>query len=407
MKGKKQKEPVGFNPAEIFAALALLEKERGIPQSFMMEKIVQALTTAYKRDHADVENVIVDVDEAHQNLKMFVQKNVVEEEDYVDPANEMPIEEAKRLSAKYEVGDIVNIPVDTVEFGRIAAGNGKQVIIQGLREAERGQVYDEFNSKQHEILTGVVTRVDPRNGNVSLRIGTGTDSTEALLMAGEQVPGEDLTEGMHVKVYVVEVRRSTRGPQVLISRTHPGLVKRLFESEVAEVRDGTVEIKAIAREAGSRSKIAVMSNDPNVDPVGACVGLNGSRVNSIVNELRGEKIDIINWDENPAYLIENALSPAKVICVVADEEEREAQVIVPDYQLSLAIGKEGQNARLAARLTGFKIDIKSETQAREMGLFEQMGLQYGDAPEDTYEEEIQDDYQDYDSEAGQEDADQQ
>ena len=196
MKGKKQKEPVGFNPAEIFAALALLEKERGIPQSFMMEKIVQALTTAYKRDHADVENVIVDVDEEHQNLKMFVQKNVVEEEDYVDPANEMPIEEAKKLSAKYEVGDIVNIPVDTVEFGRIAAGNGKQVIIQGLREAERGMVYDEFNSKQHEILTGVVTRIDPRNGNVSLRIGTGTDSTEALLMAGEQVPGEELTEGM-------------------------------------------------------------------------------------------------------------------------------------------------------------------------------------------------------------------
>ena len=275
MKGKKQKEPVGFNPAEIFAALALLEKERGIPQSFMMEKIVQALTTAYKRDHADVENVIVDVDEEHQNLKMFVQKNVVEEEDYVDPANEMPIEEAKKLSAKYEVGDIVNIPVDTVEFGRIAAGNGKQVIIQGLREAERGMVYDEFNSKQHEILTGVVTRIDPRNGNVSLRIGTGTDSTEALLMAGEQVPGEELTEGMHVKVYVVEVRRSTRGPQVLISRTHPGLVKRLFELEVPEIYDGTVEVKSIAREAGSRTKMAVWSNDENVDPIGGLRGPQG------------------------------------------------------------------------------------------------------------------------------------
>ena len=237
MKGKKQKEPVGFNPAEIFAALALLEKERGIPQSFMMEKIIQALTTAYKRDHVDVENVIVDVDEAHQDLKMFVQKNVVEEEDYVDPANEMTVEEAKKLSAKYEIGDIVNIPVDTVEFGRIAAGNGKQVIIQGLREAERGMVYDEFNSKQHEILTGVVTRIDPRTGSVSLRIGTGAESTEALLMSGEQVPGEELTEGMHVKVYVVEVRRSTRGPQVLISRTHPGLVKRLFELEVPEIYD--------------------------------------------------------------------------------------------------------------------------------------------------------------------------
>ena len=361
MKGKKQKEPVGFNPAEIFAALALLEKERGIPQSFMMEKIVQALTTAYKRDHADVENVIVDVDEAHQNLKMFVQKNVVEEEDYVDPANEMPIEEAKGLSAKYEVGDIVNIPVDTVEFGRIAAGNGKQVIIQGLREAERGQVYDEFNSKQHEILTGVVTRVDPRNGNVSLRIGTGTDSTEALLMAGEQVPGEDLTEGMHVKVYVVEVRRSTRGPQVLISRTHPGLVKRLFELEVPEIYDGTVEVKSIAREAGSRTKMAVWSNDENVDPIGACVGPKGQRVGSIVEELRGEKIDIVKYSEDPAQFIAAALAPADVVDVWMADEGKACRVIVPDDQLSLAIGKEGQNARLAARLTGYKIDIKPES----------------------------------------------
>ena len=361
MKGKKQKEPVGFNPAEIFAALALLEKERGIPQSFMMEKIVQALTTAYKRDHADVENVIVDVDEAHQNLKMFVQKNVVEEEDYVDPVNEMPIEEAKRLSAKYEVGDIVNIPVDTVEFGRIAAGNGKQVIIQGLREAERGQVYDEFNSKQHEILTGVVTRVDPRNGNVSLRIGTGTDSTEALLMAGEQVPGEDLTEGMHVKVYVVEVRRSTRGPQVLISRTHPGLVKRLFELEVPEIYDGTVEVKSIAREAGSRTKMAVWSNDENVDPIGACVGPKGQRVGSIVEELRGEKIDIVKYSEDPAQFIAAALAPADVVDVWMADEGKACRVIVPDDQLSLAIGKEGQNARLAARLTGYKIDIKPES----------------------------------------------
>ena len=361
MKGKKQKEPVGFNPAEIFAALALLEKERGIPQSFMMEKIVQALTTAYKRDHADVENVIVDVDEAHQNLKMFVQKNVVEEEDYVDPANEMPLAEAKHLSAKYEIGDIVNIPVDNVEFGRIAAGNGKQVIIQGLREAERGQVYDEFNSKQHEILTGVVTRVDPRNGNVSLRIGTGTDSTEALLMAGEQVPGEDLTEGMHVKVYVVEVRRSTRGPQVLISRTHPGLVKRLFELEVPEIYDGTVEVKSIAREAGSRTKMAVWSNDENVDPIGACVGTRGARVNAIVEELNGEKVDIIKYSEDPAEFISAALSPADVIDVRCNPEEKTCRVIVPDDQLSLAIGKEGQNARLAARLTGYKIDIKPES----------------------------------------------
>ena len=282
MRGKKQKEPTGMNSAEIFAALAMLEKERNIPQSFMMDKIIQAITTAYKRDHEGVENVIVDVDEDHQTLKMFVQKNVVDEEDYVDPCNEMPLAEAKALSAKYEIGDVVNIPVDNTEFGRIAAGNGKQVIIQGLREAERGMVYDEFNSKQHEILTGVITRIDPRNGNASLRIGTGTESTEALLMAGEQVDGEELTEGMHVKVYVVDVRRSTRGPQILISRTHPGLVKRLFELEVPEIYDGTVEVKSIAREAGSRTKMAVWSHDENVDPIGACVGPKGQRVGAIV-----------------------------------------------------------------------------------------------------------------------------
>ena len=361
MRGKKQKEPAGMNPAEIFAALELLEKERGIPQTFMMEKIIQAITTAYKRDHEGVENVIVDVDEEHQDLKMFVQKNVVDEEDYVDPPNEMTLEEAKAISARYEIGDVVNIPVDKMEFGRIAAGNGKQVIIQGLREAERGMVYDEFNSKQHEILTGVVTRVDPRNGNVSLRIGTGTESTEALLMSGEQVPGEEMAEGMHVKVYVVDVRRSTRGPQVLISRTHPGLVKRLFELEVPEIFDGTVEVKSIAREAGSRTKMAVWSNEENVDPIGACVGPKGQRVAGIVDELRGEKIDIIKWSEDPAEFIAAALAPAEVVDVWMADEGKACRCVVPDDQLSLAIGKEGQNARLAARLTGYKIDIKPES----------------------------------------------
>ena len=361
MRGKKQKEPAGMNPAEIFAALELLEKERNIPQSFMMDKIIQAITTAYKRDHDGVENVIVDVDEEHRTLKMFVQKNVVDEEDYVDPANEMTLAEAKALSAKYEIGDIVNIPVDNTEFGRIAAGNGKQVIIQGLREAERGQVYDEFNSKQHEILTGVVTRIDPRNGNVSLRIGTGTESTEALLMSGEQVPGEAMEEGMHVKVYVVDVRRSTRGPQILISRTHPGLVKRLFELEVPEIYDGTVEVKSIAREAGSRTKMAVWSNDENVDPIGACVGPKGQRVGSIVEELRGEKIDIIKYSEDPAQFIAAALAPADVVDVWMADEGKACRCMVPDDQLSLAIGKEGQNARLAARLTGYKIDIKPQS----------------------------------------------
>ena len=362
MKGKKKvKEPAGMNIPEIFAALAMLEKERGIPQTFMMDKIIQAVTTAYKRDHKDVENVIVDVDEEHQRLKMYVQKNVVAEEDYVDPFNEIPVEEAKTISAKYEIGDVVNIPVDNTEFGRIAAGNGKQVIIQGLREAERGMVYDEFNSKQHEILTGVVTRIDPRTNAVSLRIGTGTESTEALLLSGEQVPGEELVEGQHVKVYVVDVRRSTRGPQILISRTHPGLVKRLFELEVPEIYDGTVEVKSIAREAGSRTKMAVWSADENVDPIGACVGPKGQRVGSIVEELRGEKIDIVKYREDPAQFIAAALAPSDVVDVMMAEEGKACRVIVPDDQLSLAIGKEGQNARLAARLTGYKIDIKPES----------------------------------------------
>lgn len=366
MRGKKQKEPAGMNCDEIFTALEMIEKERNIPQSFMLDKIVQALTTAYKRDCKDqVDNVIVDVDMERRTLQMFVQKNVVDEEDYVDPFNEVPLDEAKKISAKYEIGDVINVPVDNTDFGRIAAGNGKQVIIQGLREAERGMVYDEFNSKQHEILTGVVTRIDPRNGNVSLRIGTGTESTEALLMAGEQVPGEELVEGMHVKVYVVEVRRSTRGPQVLISRTHPGLVKRLFELEVPEIYDGTVEVKSISREAGSRTKMAVWSNDENVDPIGACVGPKGQRVESIVAELRGEKIDIVKFSEDPAAFIAAALAPADVVDVWMADEGKACRVLVPDDQLSLAIGKEGQNARLAARLTGYKIDIKPESYKEE------------------------------------------
>ena len=341
---------------EIFAALAMLEKERGISQTFMMDKIVQALTTAYKRDHEGVENVVVDVDEGKRELKMFVQKEVVEEVE--NPGTQMSLDEAKAVSAKYNIGDIVNLPVDNIEFGRIAAGNGKQVIIQGLREAEHGMIYDEFNSKQHEILTGTVSRIDPRTGNVSLRIGTGTESTEAVLTMNEQVPGEELREGQMVKVYLVEVRRSTRGPQVLISRTHPGLVKRLFELEVPEIYDGTVEIRSIAREAGNRTKMAVWSDDENVDPIGACVGPRGQRVNAIVDELRGEKIDIIKYSEDPAEFIAAALAPADVVSVQLAAEGKSCRVVVPDDQLSLAIGKEGQNARLAARLTGYKIDIK-------------------------------------------------
>ena len=363
MRGKKQKEPAGMNPGEIFAALELLEQERGIPKEAMLEKVIKAITTAYQRDHKDVEeeNIVVEADEVHKELRMFIRKTVVDEEDYVDPFNEMSLEEAKAISARYEIGDVVNIPVDKMEFGRIAAGNGKQVIIQGLREAERGMVYDEFNSKQHEILTGVVSRIDPRNGAASLRIGTGAESTEALLLAGEQVPGEPLEEGMHVKVYVVDVRHSTRGPQVLISRTHPGLVKRLFELEVPEIFDGSVEVRSIAREAGSRTKMAVWSREENVDPIGACVGPRGQRVASIVDELRGEKIDIIKWSEDPAEFIAAALAPADVVDVRMAEEGKACRCVVPDDQLSLAIGKEGQNARLAARLTGYKIDIKPQS----------------------------------------------
>ena len=344
---------------EIFLALDLLEKERGISPAFMMDKIVQALTTAYKRDHEGVENVVVDVDERKKDLKMYVQKEIVEEVE--NPGTQMSLAEARAKYGRVDVGGTVNIPVDNVEFGRIAAGNGKQVIIQGLREAERGMVYDEFNSKQHEILTGVVTRIDPRSGNASLRIGTGAESTEAMLAVSEQIKTEELVEGQHVKVYVVEVRRSTRGPQVLISRTHPGLVKRLFELEVPEIYDGTVEIKSIAREAGSRTKMAVWSSDEAVDPIGACVGPSHQRVGSIVNELRGEKIDIIKYSEDPAKFIAAALAPADVIDVWLADEGKGCRVIVPDDQLSLAIGKEGQNARLAARLTGYKIDIKPQS----------------------------------------------
>ena len=342
---------------EIFAALAMLEKERGIPQSFMMGKIIQALTTAYKRDHEGVEFVVVDVDEEKKDLKMYVQKEIVEEVE--NPASQISLEEAKRISAKNELGGMVNFPVKNVEFGRIAAGNGKQVIIQGLREAEHGMIYDEWGSKQHEILTGTVSRIDPRSGNVMLRIGTGTEATEAVLTMNEQVPGEELHEGQMVKVYLVEVRRSTRGPQVLISRTHPGLVKRLFELEVPEIYDGTVEIRSIAREAGNRTKLAVWSEDPNVDPIGACVGPRGQRVNAIVDELRGEKIDIIKYSEDPAEFIAAALSPADVVSVQLSDEGKACRVTVPADQLSLAIGKEGQNARLAARLTGYRIDIKA------------------------------------------------
>ena len=294
---------------------------------------------------------------------MFVQKEIVEEVE--NPGSQISLEEARRISAKYELGGMVRFPVENVEFGRIAAGNGKQVIIQGLREAEHGMIYDEWGSKQHEILTGTVSRIDPRRGNVYLRIGTGNEATEGILSLNEQVSTESYTEGQLLKVYLVEVRRGTRGPQVMVSRTHPGLVKRLFELEVPEIFDGTVEIRSIAREAGSRTKMAVWSADENVDPIGACVGPRGQRVAAIVEELHGEKIDIIKYSEDPAEFIAAALAPSDVEEVRLADEGKVCRVIVPDDQLSLAIGKEGQNARLAARLTGYKIDIKPVSRADE------------------------------------------
>ena len=357
---------------ELLEAMEVLEKEKNISKDTLIEAIENSLLTACKNHFGKADNVKVTVNPNTCDFAVYAEKTVVEQVE--DDIMEISLADAKMLSPKYDLGDTVQIPLDSKKFGRIATQNAKNVILQKIREEERKVLYNEYYTKEKDVMTGIVQRYLGRN--VSINLGR----VDAILNESEQVKGETFRPTERIKVYVLEVKDTPKGPRVSVSRTHPDLVKRLFESEVAEVRDGTVEIKAIAREAGSRTKIAVKSNDANVDPVGACVGLNGARVNAIVSELRGEKIDIINWDDNPAYLIENALSPAKVICVVADEEEREAQVIVPDYQLSLAIGKEGQNARLAARLTGFKIDIKSETQAREMGLFEQMGLQYGDTP---------------------------
>ena len=374
---------------ELLEAMEVLEKEKNISKDTLIEAIENSLLTACKNHFGKADNVKVTVNPNTCDFAVYAEKAVVENVE--DDCLEMSLADAKMLNPKYEIGDTVQIPLDSKKFGRIATQNAKNVILQKIREEERKALYNEYYMKEKDVMTGVVQRYLGRN--VSINLGR----VDAILNESEQVKGETFRPTERVKVYVIEVKDTPKGPRVSVSMTHPALVKRLFESEVAEVRDGTVEIKAIAREAGSRTKIAVKSNDANVDTVGACVGLNGSRVNSIVSELKGEKIDIINWDDNPAYLIENALSPAKVICVVADEEEREAQVIVPDYQLSLAIGKEGQNARLAARLTGFKIDIKSETQAREMGIFEQMGLQYGDTSSENYEEEQEEpeSYQEY------------
>ena len=348
--------------AEFFEAIEDIEKEKGIPRAYMYEKINQAMLTAFRRDNPECgDNVEIILDEEKKRIEMNLKKTVVEEVE--NPNLEIQLEAAKKLSRRAKVGDMIAIPVETKKFGRIAAQAAKNVIIQGIREAERGMIYEEFNSKEHEILTGVVSRIEPKTGAVSIRVSSNSEYTEAMLSANERIKTEELKEGDRIKVYVVEVRNQGRGPQVLISRTHPGLVKRLFELEVPEIYDGTVEIKSIAREAGSRTKMAVWSADENVDPIGACVGPRGGRVASIVDELGGEKIDIVKYSENPEEYIAASLAPSEVVSVTMLEDGKSCRVVVPDNQLSLAIGKEGQNARLAAKLTGFKIDIKPASEA--------------------------------------------
>lgn len=372
---------------ELLEALNILEKEKNIGKEILLEAIETSLITACKNHFGKSDNVRVDMNPETCEYHVYQGKTVVEE--VTDPVLEISLANAKMIHSSYNLGDIVNIEIKSKEFGRIATQNAKNVILQKIREEERKILCDEFYSKERDIVTGIVQRYIGRN--ISIDLG----KVDAILTENEQVRGESFKPTERIKLYILEVKSTSKGPKVLVSRTHPELVRRLFESEVAEVRDGIVEIKSIAREAGSRTKIAVYSNDPDVDAVGACVGMNGTRVNAVVKELQGEKIDIITWNDNPAMLIENALSPAKVISVIADGEEKSAKVVVPDYQLSLAIGKEGQNARLAARLTGFKIDIKSETQAREAGDFIDYENDYEDMEEgyDDYEDDYaEDDY---------------
>ncbi len=375
---------------ELLEALTILEQEKNIPKETLLDAIENSLITACKNHFGKSDNIKVQIDPQSCEYHVFQEKTVVDQVE--DSVTQISLANAKMIDSKYDLGDIVNIEVKSKEFGRIATQNAKNVILQKIREEERKVLYNEYYSREKDVVTGIVQRYAGKN--ISINLG----KADAILTENEQVKGEVFQPTERIKLYVLEVKSTNRGPKILVSRTHPELVKRLFESEVTEVKDGIVEIRSIAREAGSRTKIAVWSNDPDVDPVGACVGMNGARVNTIVNELRGEKIDIINWNENPAMLIENALSPAKVISVIADAEEKTAKVVVPDYQLSLAIGKEGQNARLAARLTGFKIDIKSETQAREAGDFMDYENDYED--EEYDEEYLDEEYPEEEYEAG-------
>ncbi len=363
---------------ELMEALDTLEKEKEISKDSLFEAIEQSLLIASKNHFGGkADNVHVEIDKETCDFLVYAEKEVVETADDVkDDCLQIALEDAKQISSKAKTGDLIHVEIKSKEFGRIATQNAKNVIIQKIRDEERNVVYNQYKVKEKDVITGVVQRYIGKN--ISINLG----KADALLSESEQVEGEVFRPTERIKVYILEVKETTKGPRINVSRTHPELVKRLFESEVTEIKDGTVEIRSIAREPGSRTKIAVWSNNPNVDAVGACVGMNGARVNAIVDELRGEKIDIVNWDDNPGNLIQNALSPAKIVAVFADPDEKTAKVVVPDYQLSLAIGKVGQNARLAARLTGYKIDIKSETQAKDAP-----GFRYEDYVDDEYEED--------------------
>ncbi len=372
---------------ELMEALDILEKEKEISKETLFEAIENSLLTACKNHFGKADNVHVEIDRETCDFLVYAEKEVVESEDDVeDNCLQISLSDAQEISQKASVGDVLNVEIKSKEFGRIATQNAKNVILQKIREEERSVIYNQYYEKEKDVVTGVVQRNIGRN--ISINLG----KADAMLAESEQVKGEVFRPTERIKVYILEVKNTSKGPRINVSRTHPELVKRLFESEVMEIKDGTVEIMSIAREAGSRTKIAVWSNNPNVDAVGACVGMNGARVNAIVEELRGEKIDIIPWDENPGNLIQNALSPAKVVAVFADPDEKTAKVVVPDYQLSLAIGKEGQNARLAARLTGYKIDIKSETQAKDAPGFRYEDYVDDEYDDDGYEEEYQEEY---------------
>lgn len=382
---------------ELLEALDLLEKEKNISKAAILEAIENSLISACKNNFGTADNVKVSVNPDTCDYSIIQAKEVVDtlgsKPTIEDKATKISLADARMQNPNLSIGDTVLVPVISKEFGRIAAGVAKNVILQKIREEERKVIFNDYYMKERDIVSGVVTRFMGKN--IAINLGR----IDAVLAESEQVKGEELKLGDRLKVFVLEVKDNPKGPRISVSRTHPEFVKRLFESEVPEIRDGVVEIKSISREAGSRTKIAVCSHEGDIDPVGACVGVDGVRVNAVVEELRGEKVDIVNWDENPGYLIENALSPAKVIAVVADEETKEADVIVPDYQLSLAIGKEGQNARLAARLTGYKIDIKSESQAREMGVFDSLDGSDDMSDDMPVEEGYTPDTEEFDAEA--------